>query len=185
MVMQDSVATTRAADLIWRSVLVDLQAALPAAAFEWLRNTQLADIDDSGMATVFVADRAAVEQVNRKFRGEIERHLSDRMGRRVTTTYRVDGDGETPTPLRPRMPVDPGRRTAPPEPARPVQMSLAPQRAIGLNPSYILRTYVVGSSNRFAHAAGVSVAEHPGGKYNPLFIHGGVGLGKTHLLHAV
>jgi chromosomal replication initiator protein len=64
-------------------------------------------------------------------------------------------------------------------------MALEPARAHGLNPRYVLRTYVVGSANRFAHAAGVSVSEHPGGKYNPLFVYGGVGLGKTHLLHAV
>ncbi|MFN8676391.1 MAG: chromosomal replication initiator protein DnaA [Thermomicrobiales bacterium] len=178
----DSGATTHAADLIWRSVLVDLQTSLPASAFEWLRNTRLAEVDETGTATVLVADRAAVEQVSRKFRSDIERRLSDRMGRRIATEYRVDGGAEVPLPLQPRTPVRPVRQ---PEAPRPMQMSLEAPRAIGLNPAYVLRTYVVGSSNRFAHAAGVSVSEHPGGKYNPLFVHGGVGLGKTHLLHAI
>ena len=192
---------------LWQAVLSDMERRLSRSAFDnWLRQTSIVDFADD-VATIGAANTFSASTLKTRYGGDIERVLSQIVGRPIGVRFTVLNAGQDDqddiavsrpvsgpaNPARPAKPAPstPSERTdrKPASAARVVpptrQLELAPAPTHGLNPRYVYGHYVVGSSNRFAHAASLSVAEHPGGKYNPFYIYGGVGLGKTHLLHAI
>ena len=125
-----------------------------------------------------VAEDFTKNYVESTIRGPITEALSDVLGREVRIAVAVDAS-ITPPPA--------PEATHNEVPARPSgkNNASAPSDDPHLNPRYTFDTFVIGPSNRFAHAAALAVAESPGKTYNPLFIYGDSGLGKTHLLHAI
>src|SRR5919107_1509463 len=141
--------------------------------------------------TTFVADGGnaiTVRVPNALFKDWLTKHYSLVLSEALTEVRRP---GSSLVFVADDDPVDAVAVTvAEPEPAPAIDADVAVAPAVvnapaGLNPRYTFDTFIVGPSNQFAHAACRAVAEAPSRSYNPLFIYGGVGLGKTHLMHAV
>ncbi len=198
MSQQEQMETGMDARQLWLAALADLETRISRGAFDnWLRQTTLTAFDDD-VATIAAPNAFSASTLQGRYASQVERALSDIVGRRVTVHFAVAGrDADEPSPPAPTITPSRPAATRRPTPTRNgqggqtgairrlQQMALEPAVAHGLNPRLTYETYVVGSSNRFAHAASLAVAEHPGGKFNPFFVHGGVGLGKTHLIHAI
>ncbi len=172
---------------IWQVALSDLEARVSRANYEtWLRNTELISFEED-CATIGAPSSFAAEQLRSKFAAPIQEILSLITGRPVAVQFTVlNSDRQALRPAAHRQ----AKRSAVLEleqPAAPasLQLELAVTPEHGLNPRYTFEKFVVGANNRLAHAAAMAVADRPADKFNPLFIYGGVGLGKTHLLHAI
>ncbi len=163
---------------VWRAALGELQVSLSPANFEtWLRDTHLVDVDDQRFR-IAVPNGFAKDWLETRYRSLISQTLARVVGYSVQVEFVVTATGEATAQA-----AEVAAQSVRVEPAR----VGAPEGggATNLNARYTFSNFIVGSSNRLAHAASLSVAERPGHAYNPLFLYGGVGLGKTHLMHAI
>ena len=178
---------------VWRAALGELQVSLSPANFEtWLRDTTLVDVDDSRFR-IAVPNGFAKDWLESRYRSLISSTLARIVGYSVQVEFVV---GTAPEVAAEEADDAPSPAT-PPVPERPLAMPSTQHvrveatrvggdgGATNLNQRYTFTNFIVGSANRLAHAASLSVAERPGHAYNPLFLYGGVGLGKTHLMHAI
>lgn len=155
---------------LWQKSLKRLEQVVSKPSFEsWIK--ALRPLELKGERLVLEApNRFTAEQIKRRFMRIIENVISDLIGKDLDIQIRI---GESENIKEPEA-VESD-----------LQVEEFDHRQYGLNPKYVFETFVVGKCNKLAHAAALAVAESPGKAYNPLFIYGGVGLGKTHLMHAI
>ena len=161
------------AEQAWQATLGQLQMEMPKASFDtWVRSTSLASYED-GIFTIGVQNAYARDWLESRLSSTVTRTLTGMLDRPVTVRFIVSH-----AELEPAEVESQEDWTASTPETRPALSTT-------INGRYTFETFVVGSSNRLAHAACMAVAENPARAYNPLFLYGGVGLGKTHLLHAI
>lgn len=163
--------TTQESARVWNEALALIRTRIATPIFRsWFEPIREAGIDqESKQLVLLVPSRFAKDWIEPRYSQLLQVSVAKAAGRDLGVTIQV---GE-PTSAHASA-VAPA---AIPSPRKPESHEL--------NPLYTFDSYVIGPSNRFPHAAALAVAEAPGRAYNPLFIYGGVGLGKTHLLHAI
>ena len=159
------------AEQAWQAALGQLQMEMPKATFDtWVRGSELVTYED-GAFIIGVQNAYARDWLDGRLSSTATRLLTGLMNRTVEVRFVV---WQNPT-----SPIEPE------EAAEPVEPVFSQPSTPTLNARYTFENFVVGPSNRLAHAASLAVAEKPAHAYNPFFLYGGVGLGKTHLLHAI
>lgn len=163
-------------DQVWEEALGIIETELSKPSFEtWLKSTKPISLT-STLAIICVPNDFAKDWLESRYiqliKGAIDTVANTDVTLKFILPHQIEENFQTPVlepvkrPMKQMMPTE----------------DMLPSY---LNPKYTFDTFVVGNSNRFAHAASLAVSEAPAKAYNPLFIYGGVGLGKTHLMHAI
>ncbi len=171
---------------IWEIARSQLRLQMTKSTYDtWVRDTSCLAFED-GAFVIGVANGYAKDWLSMRLRPVIKRTLTSILGQAVDVSFVVQSAAAAEDDARsggPLLDYSAAEATLPETLVMPETVS--PATGASLNPRYTFETYIVGSSNRMAHAVALSVAERPGNAYNPLFIYGGSGLGKTHLLQAI
>lgn len=169
------------AEELWQQTLAILRERLSKTSFETLvKPTRVLTLDDQTLV-VETPNAFARDWIHRNL-SEFSVALAEACGTEYRLAFTIAASGDT-KPAEETTDLPPVATSVVPQ-ARETAPQTQPSYGI-LNPKYTFSSFVVGNHSRFAHAAALAVAENPAKAYNPLFIYGGVGLGKTHLMHAI
>ncbi|PKM88289.1 MAG: chromosomal replication initiator protein DnaA [Firmicutes bacterium HGW-Firmicutes-12] len=154
---------------IWQTILNQLEKELSRPSFDtWLKSTSLHSYDGYYL-TILVPNDFAKEWLETRYYDMINKYSCNVLNKEVALKFQISG--QVSSSIKSKNDKN--------------SLLINEYGSSTLNPKYVFDTFVIGNSNRFAHAASLAVAEAIAKAYNPLFIYGGVGLGKTHLMHAI
>ena len=167
-------------DELWDNTLsrASSQFSNPGFIQSWLKDTKPTDLTDN-VLTISVPSEFAKNWIESRYKEELDRAWAEIYGAPSEIRFTVGNSPKlVPETLFPQEAITTSSRKKRNSKDKAAQIKT-------LNPRYVFENFVVGASNRFAHAASLAVVENPAQTYNPLFLYGGVGLGKTHLMQAI